>query len=168
MTGCCKNPVDPQPAPHGGGCVGERVVGLAGPQNGRTVGPPTGKLGIQQGDHRVQSEQARSGAQHCVFGPAASRFQPEVVARFLKGGFDTPAAGERLDFHALRHTCGAWLALSGAHPKAVQAVMRHLTITLTMDTYGHLFPGQEAETVARLPEILGNSIPVLRPTGTNP
>jgi integrase len=84
---------------------------------------------------------------------------------FLK---DINSEGERLDFHALRHTCGAWLALSGAHPKAVQAVMRHSTITLTMDTYGHLFPGQEAETVARLPQILGNSIPALRPTGTNP
>jgi integrase len=65
--------------------------------------------------------------------------------------------GEQLDFHALWHTCGAWLAMSGAHPKSVQAVMRHSTITLTMGTYGHLFPGQEAETVARFPEMLTNS-----------
>ncbi len=65
--------------------------------------------------------------------------------------------GEILDFHALRHTCGGWLAMNGAHPKAVQAVMRHSTITLTMDTYGHLFPGQEAETVARLPEMLSGN-----------
>jgi len=26
---------------------------------------------------------------------------------------------ERLDFHSLRHTCGAWLASTGAHPKVV-------------------------------------------------
>ncbi len=32
---------------------------------------------------------------------------------------DPNHAGERLDFHSLRHTCGAWLALAGAHPKAV-------------------------------------------------
>jgi integrase len=75
---------------------------------------------------------------------------------------------ERLDFHGLRHTCGAWLAKSGAHPKAVQAVLRHSTITLTMDTYGHLFPGQEAETVARLPMMLGDAEPIaLRATGTD-
>ncbi len=74
--------------------------------------------------------------------------------------------GETLDFHALRHACGAWLAMSGAHPNAVQAVMRHSTITLTMDTYGHLFPGQEAETVARLPEMLGDGPLALRATGT--
>ena len=48
--------------------------------------------------------------------------------------------GQRLDFHALRHTCGAWCAMQGAHPKLVQTVMRHSSITLTMDTYGHLFP----------------------------
>jgi integrase len=63
--------------------------------------------------------------------------------------------GKVLDFHSLRHTCGAWLAMAGAHPKAVQAIMRHSTIVLTMDTYGHLFPGQEAETISRLPRMMG-------------
>jgi hypothetical protein len=32
--------------------------------------------------------------------------------------------------------------------------MRHSSITLTMGTHGHLFPGQEADTVARLPEMI--------------
>ena len=64
------------------------------------------------------------------------------------------AEGQHLDFHSLRHTCGAWLAMAGEHPKTVQAVMRHSSITLTMDTYGHLFPGQEAEAVGKLPKML--------------
>ena len=42
--------------------------------------------------------------------------------------------GECSGFHSLRHSCGAWVAMSGAHPKAVQAVMRHSSITLTMGT----------------------------------
>ncbi len=58
--------------------------------------------------------------------------------------------GHVLDFHSLRHTCGSWLAISGAHPKTVQSVLRHSTITLTMDTYGHLLPGAEAEAADRL------------------
>ena len=66
--------------------------------------------------------------------------------------------GENLDFHSLRHTCGAWLAMNGAHPKAIQSIMRHSTITLTMDTYGHLFPGQEAETIANLPSLLTGGV----------
>jgi len=68
---------------------------------------------------------------------------------------ETNHDGCRLDFHALRHTCGAWLAMSGVHPKVVQTVMRHSTIVLTMDTYGHLFPGQEAEAVSKLGLLLG-------------
>jgi integrase len=63
-------------------------------------------------------------------------------------------AGEKLDFHALRHTTGAWLALAGVHPKVIQAVMRHSTITLTMDAYGHLFPGQVADAIKKLPDMM--------------
>ena len=47
--------------------------------------------------------------------------------------------------------------------------MRHATITLTMDTYGHLFPGQEADAVDRLRHMLvdDRSTPEsLRATGT--
>lgn len=79
--------------------------------------------------------------------------------------------GQRLDFHALRHTCGAWLAIQGAHPKLVQTVMRHSTITLTMDTYGHLFPGQEAAAIASMAELLSTGQATepdaLQPTGTD-
>jgi len=75
--------------------------------------------------------------------------------------------GEKADFHSLRHTTGAWLALAGNHPKVVQTVMRHSTITLTMDTYGHLFPGQDAEAVASLPDILGDGSNAQRATGTD-
>jgi len=58
------------------------------------------------------------------------------------------------DFHALRHTCGEWLALAGVHPKVIQEVMRHYTITLTMDAYGHLLPRQTADTIGELPDMM--------------
>jgi hypothetical protein len=51
---------------------------------------------------------------------------------------------------ALRHTCGAWLVLAGASLNVVQSVMRHSTITLTIDTYGHMLPGAEADAVEGL------------------
>ena len=57
--------------------------------------------------------------------------------------------------------------MAGAHPKAVQSVMRHSTIVLTMDTYGHLFPGQDAATVARLPNMMASEPVALRATGTD-
>ena len=45
---------------------------------------------------------------------------------------------------------GAWLALAGVHVKTIQSVMRHKDVTLTLDTYGHLFRSMEAEAVARM------------------
>lgn len=59
----------------------------------------------------------------------------------------TDARGHTLDFHSLRHTCGAWLAMRGVQPKVIQSVMRHSSITLTLDTYGHLFPGAERDAI---------------------
>ena len=58
--------------------------------------------------------------------------------------------GRVIDFHALRHSCGAWLAMRGENPKTIQSIMRHSTITLTMDTYGHLFPAAESDAIKRL------------------
>lgn len=62
--------------------------------------------------------------------------------------------GHVLDFHALRHTCGAWLAISNVNPKIIQSVMRHSTITLTLDTYGHLMPGAEQDAVQHFARIM--------------
>ena len=80
---------------------------------------------------------------------------------------DVNHESEITDFHALRHTCGAWLAMTGAHPKEVQQIMRHQSITLTMDTYGHLFPGQEAEALRRMRQMLLDPPEILRATGTS-
>jgi integrase len=73
--------------------------------------------------------------------------------------------GEELDFHALRHTCGSWLALQGVHPNIIKTVMRHSTITLTMDTYGHLLPDQHAEAVGGMVNMLAGPEPEVA-TGT--
>lgn len=41
------------------------------------------------------------------------------------------------DFHALRHTFGTNLYLAGVHPADAMILMRHSTITLTMNFYTH-------------------------------
>ncbi len=73
--------------------------------------------------------------------------------------------GERLDFHSLRHTTASWLIQSGADVKTVQSIMRHSDIRLTMDRYGHLFPGSEAAAIERIRGAF--TLPLdLRKTGT--
>lgn len=43
--------------------------------------------------------------------------------------------GRVFDFHALRHQFMSNLVRGGEHPKEVQSLARHSTITLTMDLY---------------------------------
>jgi integrase len=69
------------------------------------------------------------------------------------------SAGDELDFHALRHTCGAWLAISNENIKVIQSVMRHSSIVLTLDTYGHLLPGAEQDAAAKLSVLLTQPVP---------
>ena len=45
--------------------------------------------------------------------------------------------------HALRHFYASWLIDQGFDVKKVQTFMGHSSITLTMDTYSHLFPSLE-------------------------
>ena len=62
------------------------------------------------------------------------------------------SAGRVVDFHALRHTTGSLLAAAGVHPKVAQSIMRHSDINLTMSRYSHVYAGQEADAVAKLPD----------------
>ena len=48
---------------------------------------------------------------------------------------DEDAEGRKLDFHALRHTTGAWLAMANVHPKKIQRIMRHSRKRSTVDCY---------------------------------
>lgn len=52
--------------------------------------------------------------------------------------------------HELRHTCATLLIAKGADPKAIQSQMRHSTISVTFDVYGHLFPGHLNTVLDRL------------------
>lgn len=57
------------------------------------------------------------------------------------------------DFHSLRHTAGSLLAANQVSPKVAQALMRHSDINLTMTRYTHVYRGQEAEAISRLPDL---------------
>ncbi len=73
--------------------------------------------------------------------------------------------GDRIDFHALRHTTASWLIQAGTDIKSVQTIMRHSDIKLTVDRYGHLFPGSEAAAIERIRSVFTQSVE-LRKTGT--
>jgi integrase len=51
----------------------------------------------------------------------------------------------RYAMHALRHACASLWIEEGHNPKRIQTLMGHSSITLTFDTYGHLFADVEAD-----------------------
>lgn len=61
--------------------------------------------------------------------------------------------GVETHFHELRHTCAALLIAQGSHPKQVQAQLGHSSITITFDTYGHLFPNLAEEQAVKLEDV---------------
>jgi len=50
-------------------------------------------------------------------------------------------------FHDLRHTCAALLLTKGVHPKIVQEMLGHSSISITLDTYSHVLPNMQDEAV---------------------
>ena len=59
----------------------------------------------------------------------------------------------RVRFHDLRHTSAALAVAAGAHPKALQARMGHSTIAMTLDQYGHLYEGVDAQIADQLDQL---------------
>lgn len=65
------------------------------------------------------------------------------------------AAGlRRIRFHDLRHTCASILIDAGESPKYIQKQMRHASIEMTFNTYGHLFPDSNREAATRFGRVL--------------
>lgn len=61
---------------------------------------------------------------------------------------------ERTRFHDLRHTCATLLLKKGVHPKLVQELLGHATISITLDTYSHVLPGMGDQAADAMDEAL--------------
>jgi integrase len=57
-------------------------------------------------------------------------------------------------FHDLRHTCASLLLTRGTHPKLVQELLGHATVSITLDTYSHVLPGMDGDVAAGMEDLL--------------
>ena len=64
----------------------------------------------------------------------------------------------KIRVHDLRHTVATILLQGGAHPKLVQDLLGHSTVTLTLDTYSHVTPALHLEATQRLDAAMGASL----------
>jgi integrase len=97
--------------------------------------------------HRLRQGRAGEGL---VFGETLTRpFHPgAVVARARTVWEQQGLATIRL--HECRHTYAAFMIAAGVNAKALSTYMGHSTITITLDRYGHLLPGNETEAATML------------------
>jgi integrase len=58
-------------------------------------------------------------------------------------------------WHDLRHTCATLLLGRGVHPKLVQHLLGHASITMTLDRYSHWIPSMGRHTADGMDEALG-------------
>jgi integrase len=62
---------------------------------------------------------------------------------------------ETVRLYDLRHTCATLLLSRNVHPKYVQELLGHASITLTLDTYSHVLPGMDGAAASAMDEALG-------------
>jgi integrase len=58
-------------------------------------------------------------------------------------------------FHDLRHTCATLLLSRNVHPKYVQELLGHASISQTLDTYSHVIEGMDGGVTDAIDEALG-------------
>ncbi len=76
-------------------------------------------------------------------------FDPAV----RKTGLATQQRGDMLRPHDLRHTCASLHIKHGTPPKVLSTMLGHASVAITLDRYGHLYPGDVHLYVDRLGEV---------------
>jgi integrase len=62
---------------------------------------------------------------------------------------------QKVRFHDLRNTCATLMLVKGAHPRLVQQLLGHASLSITMDSYSHVLPSMDDGLAYRMEEALG-------------
>jgi integrase len=97
--------------------------------------------------HRLQ--QGRGGHGLVFAGKNGRPFDPGSIAARARKAW-AQANLKPIGLHDCRHTYAAFMIAANVNAKALSSYMGHSTITVTLDRYGHLLPGNEREAAALL------------------
>jgi len=128
-------------------------VGPVAPKSraGRRRVPLSAPLRVYLAAHRCP---IAGGADELVFGRGRARaFCPEALVRRARPAWEE-AGLDPIGLHECRHTYAAFMIAAGVNAKALSTYMGHSSITVTLDRYGHLMPGNEREAAGMLAEYL--------------
>ena len=77
------------------------------------------------------------------------------LSRAFKDLLRRASLPETVRLYDLRHTYATLLLARNVHPKYVQELLGHASITLTLDTYSHVLPGMDGAAASAMDEALG-------------
>jgi integrase len=122
----------------------DRQAGYIEPKSraGKRRVPLTQTLRAHLLNHRLQ--QGTGGSGRVFTNSRSGAFTPSVTNHRAKTAWAT-AGLNPISLHECRHTYAAYMIAAGVNPKALSTYMGHSTITITLDRYGHLLPGNEHE-----------------------
>jgi len=111
--------------------------------------------------HRIRQNEARLAAgaawndQGWIFCNSVGR--PIEAGNLLRRSFWPlleKAGLPRMPFHSLRHSTASLLLSLGIHPKIVQEILGHSSISMTLDIYSHVMPVMHADAAKQLNTLL--------------
>ena len=129
----------------------DKVVGPITPTSraGARKVPIVGALRAHLAAHRLR----RGKVGGLIFGDGESAFNDDTArARAVRAW--KAAKLEPIGFHDARHSYASVAIAAGVNAKALSTYMGHSSITVTIDRYGHLMPGNENEAATLLDRYL--------------
>ena len=132
----------------------DRVVGMVEPKSnaGRRKVPVPRAIARELRSYRLWQGNGGEGFVFSING-GERPFDPSNAMRTATRLWDR-AGLTKLGFHEARHTYASLMIAAGVNAKALSTYMGHSSITVTLDRYGHLFPGNEKEAADMLDHYL--------------
>lgn len=134
----------------------DRVAGLIDPKSrsGRRRVPIPSQLRAELIAHRLRQGVGGTGFVFSICGD-----HPLDLALVAKRAKKLWRAAELnpICLHDARHTYASFMIAAGVNAKALSTYMGHSSITVTLDRYGHLMPGNEREAAGLLDAYLERS-----------
>jgi integrase len=137
----------------------DRTAGYIEPKSrsGRRRVPITHTLRAHLLNHRLQ--QGTGGHGLAFPNTRGDRpFNPSTINQRAKIAW-TKAGLTPITLHECRHSYAAYMIAAGLNSKALSTYMGHSSITITLDRYGHLLPGNEHEAAQLLDTWLQTATP---------
>ena len=108
-------------------------------------------------DYLIERKLTLGYSEGLLFGQTATLpFSPTPLSKRATSAWKD-AGLERITLHACRHTFASLMIAAGVNAKTLSVYMGHANIAITLDLYGHLFPGAEAEAAGLLDAYLARA-----------